>query len=208
MDMKKERAKLVKKLKEEGYIVSGKVEKAMLSVPRELFIEGEDRALAYLDRPLEIGSGQTISAPHMVAMITELLETTKNSTVMEIGSGSGYQAAVLSGLVKHVYTTERIPEVAERAERNLKETGIINVTIKRSDGSRGLEEHAPYDRIMVTCATPEIFVSWKEQLRDGGIIVAPLEKNGVQELVRVRKTPEGFVTEEHGRCVFVPLVRE
>ena len=195
----------------EFYISEEKVRKAMLRVPRHKFVPEYERKEAYIDAPLEIGYGQTISAPHMVAIMCELLELSEGQKVLEIGSGSGYNAAVMRELVGksgHVYTVERIEPLVHFARENLKETGYNNVTVILEDGSMGYSRYAPYDRITVTCAAPRIPEPLLEQLKPGGIMVIPVG-NYSQELIRIKKDSEGNIhKEKKGGVVFVPLIGE
>jgi protein-L-isoaspartate(D-aspartate) O-methyltransferase len=201
------RKRLIKGL--EFYISEEKVRKAMLCVPRHKFVPEYERKEAYTDEPLEIGYGQTISAPHMVAIMCELLELFEGHKVLEIGSGSGYNAAVMGELVGksgHVYTVERIEPLVHFARENLKETGYNNVTVILEDGSKGYSLCAPYDRITVTCAAPRIPEPLLEQLKPGGIMVIPVG-NYSQELIRIKKDSEGKIhKEKKGGVVFVPLI--
>lgn len=161
---------------------------AMAAVKRERFVPVELRGSAYDDSPLPIGYGQTISQPYIVALMTQLLQTEPDQIVLEIGTGSGYQAAVLSLLVKHVYSVEIVEELADRARRVLESEDYRNVTVYHGDGSRGLPEHAPYDRIIVTAAAPRIPQALEKQLKDGGIMVIPVGPPfGVQVLRQVTK---------------------
>ncbi len=196
---------LIKSLRKEGCLKSPGVIRAFMEIPREGFVRPEDRPWAYSDHPLHIGSGQTISAPHMVGIMTSLLEPEKTDRVLEIGAGSGYQAAILSRLVERVYTVELEKELADLARRNLKRAGIGNVRVVHGDGSLGLQEHAPYDKIMVTCATDRLYPAWKEQLREGGILLAPVGSGYHQELTLAVKRKGGFRTKHVLSCVFVPL---
>ena len=214
------RRRLVEKLKREGYIVSERVEKAMLRVPRELFVPEELRHLAYEDTPLPIGHGQTISAPHMVAMMTELAELEPGMKVLEVGTGSGYHAAVIAEVVApsdmprerwgHVYTIERIPELAERARRNLERAGYADrVTVIVGDGSKGYPPAAPYDRIIVTAAAPDIPPPLVEQLKPGGRMVIPIGDRYLQYLYVVEKLGDGRIRSRPVTpCLFVPLIGE
>jgi protein-L-isoaspartate(D-aspartate) O-methyltransferase len=201
------RKRLIKGL--EFYISEEKVCKAMLRVPRHKFVPEYERKEAYIDAPLEIGHGQTISAPHMVAIMCELLELSEGHRVLEIGSGSGYNAAVMGELVGksgHVYTVERIEPLVHFARENLKETGYNNVTVILEDGSMGYSRYAPYDRITVTCAAPRIPEPLMEQLKPGGIMVIPVGSYS-QELIRIKKDSEGNIhKEKKGEVVFVPLI--
>lgn len=210
------RARLVERLVEEGIIRSEKVRRAMLRVPREVFVPQSHRRYAYEDTPLPIGFGQTISAPHMVALMTEALRPEEGHRVLEVGTGSGYQAAVIAEIVApegsekrgHVYTIERIPELAERAVKSLEEAGYgSRVTVIVGDGSLGYPEAAPYDRIIVTAAAPEIPAPLLDQLKPGGILVIPVGGRFFQRLLIVQKSRDGSIhTREGTPCVFVPLV--
>ncbi len=181
---------------------------AMRKVPRHLFIPESSWDDAYEDMALPIGEGQTISQPYMVAIMTELLELTGNEKVLEVGTGSGYQAAILGELAKEVYTIERIENLALEAERRLRELGYKNIYVFIGDGSKGLPEKSPFDRIIVTAASPEIPKCLKEQLGDSGIIVAPVGQRFSQMLVKGKKV-KGVIREEfHTPCIFVPLIGE
>lgn len=187
---------------------SDRVVDAMERVPRELFVPRRISHTAYEDRPLPIGKGQTISAPHMVAIMCDVLEIGEGMKVLDVGTGSGYHAAVIADLVGpegHVYSIERIAEIALFARENLRAAGVKNVTVLEGDGSRGLPKFAPYDRINVAATAPTIPEPLKEQLKVGGKLVIPLG-SCFQELVLVERTQEGFELEHHGGVVFVPLV--
>jgi protein-L-isoaspartate(D-aspartate) O-methyltransferase len=189
---------------------SDRVVDAMERVPRELFVPRRIGHTAYEDRPLPIGKGQTISAPHMVAIMCDVLDIGEGMKVLDVGTGSGYHAAVIADLVGpkgHVYSIERIAEIALFARENLRAAGVKNVTVLEGDGSRGLPEYAPYDRINVAATAPKIPEPLKEQLKVGGKLVIPLG-SCFQELVLVERTQEGFELEHHGGVVFVPLVGE
>ena len=213
-----ERKRLVEFLRSSGYIRSERVERAMLRVPREEFVPEDLKSLAYIDRPLPIGWDQTISAPSIVAYMTELLDARIGDKVLEVGTGSGYQAAVLAEVVApsdeprerwgHVYSIERIPELAEFARRNLERTGYADrVTVVVGDGSRGYEPEAPFDRIIVTAAAPKIPEPLVEQLKPGGRLVIPVGPRFAQELVVVEKDPSGNVRVRRDlEVIFVPLV--
>jgi protein-L-isoaspartate(D-aspartate) O-methyltransferase len=196
---------LAKSLREEGYLRNPRVIRAFMNVPREEFVRPEDRPYAYSDQPLHIGSGQTISAPHMVAIMTELLRPGKADRVLEIGAGSGYQAAILSRLVKMVYTVELEAGLVSLARENLKRARIRNVEVIRGDGSLGLPEKAPFEKIIVTCATDRLYPAWQEQLRERGILLAPVGSGYHQELTLATKKKGRMITREVLSCVFVPL---
>jgi protein-L-isoaspartate(D-aspartate) O-methyltransferase len=187
--------------------ISEPVLAAMSQVPRELFVPEHLGERAYDDMPLPIGLNQTISAPHMVAIMCELLELKPGMNVLEVGGGSGYHAAVMAVLVGpkgHVYSVERMPELVAFARKNLQKAGIENVTMIEADGSLGLPEHAPYDRISVAATAPQIPESLKQQLRVGGKMILPVGRD-FQELLLVTRT-NGFSVEEKMGVVFVPLI--
>lgn len=210
MDYPIQRRKLVDDLVSEGYLNTSSVIEAMMSVPRELFVPDYMKMSAYDDTPLPIGNGQTISAPHMVAIMTEKLGLSEDSLVLEVGSGSGYQAAVIALVARKgfVYTVERIPNLVELARRNLSACGIRNVEIMQGDGSIGYPEKSPYDRIIVTAAAPRIPKALVEQLKDGGVMLIPVGNRFLQNLIEVRKEGNRTVEVNHGGCVFVPLIGE
>ena len=171
----------------------------------ENFVLPKDVRLAYADAPLSIIGSATISAPHMVAMQTELLEPKKEDVVLEIGAGSGYQSAILSGLVSRVYSVEIDVDLGVFAKQNLEDSGANNVDVIIGDGRMGYPKEAPYDKIMVTCASPEIFDSWVDQLKEGGIIVVPVGPASHAELVKGVKRNGALVKETCCSCAFVPL---
>ncbi len=179
---------------------------AMRRVPRHEFLPEAIRGMAYADNALPIGEGQTMSQPYMVAIMTELLGLTGTERVLEIGTGSGYQAAVLAELCSKVYTVERIKTIAEKARATLDRLGYQNVAIKVYDGTYGWKEMAPFDAIMVTAGAPEIPAPLVEQLKDGGRMVIPVGERFGQSLLKVVKTAEGTVTQRSIPCVFVPLI--
>ncbi len=216
--MERLRKKLVKKLEEEGIIRSDKVKRAMLKVPRELFVPEQLCELAYEDTPLPIGFGQTISAPHMVALMLEEAELDEGMKVLEVGTGSGYNAALIAEIVAprgsknpgHVYTIERIPELAERAKKNLERAGYSDrVTVIVGDGSKGYPPAAPYDRIIVTAAAPQVPEPLVHQLKPGGILLIPVGDRYSQTLYKVVKLPDGKIKmKKVTPCIFVPLIGE
>ncbi|MBP1928644.1 protein-L-isoaspartate(D-aspartate) O-methyltransferase [Methanolinea mesophila] len=178
----------------------------MRELPRHLFVPEPYRAAAYQDSPLPIGQGQTISQPYIVARMTELLEISPEDRVLEIGTGSGYQAAILGRLAREVVTIERIPEVADQAKKNLEHLGILNVQVEVTDGTEGYPLGAPYNAILVTASTPEVPRPLMDQLADGGRLVAPVGSRDLQDLVRLIRKGEQFTRESHGGVVFVPLL--
>ena len=179
---------------------------AMRRVPRHEFLPEAIRGMAYADNALPIGEGQTMSQPYMVAIMTELLGLTSTERVLEIGTGSGYQSAVLAELCIKVYTVERIKTIAEKARATLDRLGYQNVAIKVYDGTYGWKEMAPFDAIMVTAGAPEIPAPLVEQLKDGGRMVIPVGERFGQSLLKVVKIAEGTVTSRSIPCVFVPLI--
>lgn len=202
------RQRLVAQLERQG-IRSAAVLRAIGKVPRERFVDEALQAKAYSDAPLPIGEKQTISQPWIVAKMSELLEPGHGSKVLEIGTGSGYQAAVLSYLFERVYSVERLPDLSRRARETLRALDIPNVHLKIFDGSYGWGEFAPYPAILVTASVPEIPQPLLAQLEDGGRMVLPVSRTGTQDeqvLVRVLKQGDRIVEEEHGLCRFVPLL--
>lgn len=202
------RRAMVDYLVRHGWLKSRRVIEAMRQVPRHLFVPEGLRDRAYDDTPLPIGFGQTISAPSIVAIMTELLEPKETHVIFEVGTGSGYQAAVLSKLVKHVYTIEIIPELAESAKKRLAALGYKNVSVKAGDGYRGWPEHAPFDGIIVTCAPTDIPRPLVEQLKDGGKMVIPVGDIGVQQLYLLRKEGGEVVKKAVLPVLFVPMTGE
>lgn len=181
---------------------------AMREVPRHLFVPESYQGAAYNDSPLPIGKGQTISQPYIVAVMTELLGVLPTDKVLEIGSGSGYQAAILGKLALTVVTVERIPEVAVMARANLARVGVTNVRVVTGNGTIGYPEGAPYDGILITAATPSVPPPLIDQMAEGGRLVAPVGSRDLQELIRLTKK-EGQTTREFfGGVVFVPLLGE
>lgn len=202
------REQLVNRLVKDSYIKSDIVKKAFLTIPRENFVPEYLKLQAYVDRPLEIGKGQTISAPHMVAIMCEALDIQKGQKILEIGAGSGYHAAIVSQLVGekgHIYTIERFEDLAKTAEQNLKNTDITNVTVVVGDGSEGLKKYEPYDRIYVTCAAPSIPNPLVDQLKDHGKLLIPVGSMYC-ELQLIEKKGKETQSKNLGGCVFVPLV--
>jgi protein-L-isoaspartate(D-aspartate) O-methyltransferase len=189
-------------------IVDARVLEAMERVPRELFVPDELKARAFDDAALPIGAGQTISQPYMVARIAEELGLDGDERVLDVGTGSGYQAAVLAELADEVHTIERIPELAERARASLAAAGYENVSVYVGDGSRGLPEHAPYDAIAVAAAAPSFPQALYDQLRTGGRLVVPVGGRRGQRLEVVVRSPEGPAVIRSVPCRFVPLVGE
>jgi protein-L-isoaspartate(D-aspartate) O-methyltransferase len=189
-------------------IVDGRVLAAMQRVPRERFVPPDLRNRAYEDAALPIGEGQTISQPYMVAAICAALALRGDEHVLDVGTGSGYQAAVLAELAAEVETIERLPELAERARRNLESAGYGRVRVHVGDGSRGLPQLAPFDAIGVAAAAPDLPQTLYEQLRPRGRLVVPVGDRGVQQLEVIVRSPEGPAVVHSVPCRFVPLVGE
>ena len=178
---------------------------AMRQVPRHRFVPAEYADMAYSDGPLPIGQGQTISQPYIVALMSEMLELQGGETVLEVGTGSGYQAAVLAHLAKTVHTVERHAALSEQAGRILQELGLNNVAVHLGDGSLGLPEYAPFQGIMVTAAAPAVPQPLLDQLADGGRLVVPVGSHGGQMLERWRRLGNTFDQEYTLAVAFVPL---
>lgn len=212
VDFEGERNRLVDSLVRRCYISSKMVEEAMRRVPREEFLPADIKDEAYVDTPLPIGEGQTISAPHMVAIMAEKLDLFSGAKVLEIGAGSGYHAAVCAEIVSpdgHVFTIERISSLATFAEDNLRRTGYSGlVTVIFGDGTRGLPEQAPFDRVFVAAGAPDIPEPLTSQLKDGGELLIPVGGRYYQDLIRVHKKGKRLEKEDLGGCVFVPLIGE
>ena len=178
----------------------------MRMVPRHEFLPEAMWGMAYADNALPIGENQTMSQPYMVGLMTELLRLTGSERVLEIGTGSGYQAAVLAQVCEKVYTVERVKVLAEKARSVLDRLGYRNVAIKVYDGTYGWKEMAPFDAILVTAGSPEVPAPLLEQLKTGGRMIVPVGDRSGQRLLKVTKTAEGAVTEASIPCVFVPLI--
>jgi protein-L-isoaspartate(D-aspartate) O-methyltransferase len=185
--------------------VSLRVLGAMRAVPRHWFVDAPLER-AYLDRPLPIGWDQTISQPSVVAIMTQALEIGSHHRILEIGTGSGYQAAVLSKLAAHIDTIEIVTPLADAARTRLARLGYANVQVRKGDGYHGWPERAPYDRILLTAAPPEVPGALFEQLAEGGVLVAPVGEGAMQRLVRWRKREGRLEKEALGRILFVPMV--
>lgn len=203
-DLGRARTALLEELAVE--ITDRRVMEAMAQVPRERFVPEELRPYAYDNRPLPIGYGQTISQPLIVAMMTQALQLTGGEKVLEVGTGSGYQAAILSRLAEYVVTVERVAPLAERAAAVLRELGYTNVEVHVAGETLGWPEGAPYDAIIVTAAAPEVPRELLDQLALGGRLVIPVGSRDLQELVRITKTQRGAQRHNLGPCRFVPLV--
>ncbi len=206
MDLEKAKAELIKHLSWE--IADKRVVEAMKRVPREAFVPQEYYYAAYEDRPLSIGFGQTISQPFIVALMIQALELKGDEKVLELGTGSGYEAAVLAELAKQVVTVEIIPELAESAKRVLEKLGYSNVEVHIAGKTLGWLEDAPYNAIIVSAGAPSIPQILLGQLSWGGRLVIPVGSHWQQELMKIRKDKEGNKVENLGACYFVPLIGE
>ena len=204
MDLEKAKARLLGRLARE--ITDERVLAAISRLPRERFVPPQIRHLAYEDRPLPIGLDQTISQPLIVALMTQELELTGREKVLEIGTGSGYQTAILAALARHVVSTERLPGLAAAAREVLDDLGFDNVELHPASDTLGWEEGAPYDAIIATAAAPCVPEELVSQLAPGGRMVIPVGPRHVQELCRVTRTRSGSVTRNLGACRFVSLI--
>ena len=208
-DYAKQRELMVKNLIKARGVKDLRVLAALLKVERHLFIPPENRNFSYQDYPVPIGEGQTISQPYIVAFMTEELELKGQERVLEIGTGSGYQAAILGELAAEVYTVELIPSLGNRAAQLLNELGYNNIKVRVGDGYQGWPEKAPFDTIIVTCAPENIPPKLVEQLREGGIMVIPVGPvNGVQKLIKGVKRAGKMVISDELPVRFVPMVRD
>lgn len=205
MTSQRTRDRLVQRLRSEG-VKDSRVLEAIGSTPRHLFVDEALASRAYEDTALPIGYGQTISQPYVVARMTEQLLTAEPQTVLEVGTGSGYQAAILAKLVTKVYSTERIETLATLARQRFRKLGYRNIRVQHSDGSWGWPQFGPFDAIIVTAGGAEIPQALLEQLKVGGRLLMPLGGRSQQTLVAVRRTPTGFERIDLEPVVFVPLV--
>jgi protein-L-isoaspartate(D-aspartate) O-methyltransferase len=206
MDDRELRVQMVERQIARRGVRDPRVLQALRDVPRELFVPHDQRARAYEDRALPIASGQTISQPYIVAAMTEMLKVEAHHCVLEIGTGSGYQTAILSKLAARVVSIERHPDLAEAARGVFAQLGFTNADILVGDGSEGLPAAAPFDRILVTAGAPVVPEALKEQLAPGGRLVVPVGPSDHQYLTVVDRTSTGFDQHERDACVFVPLI--
>ncbi len=204
MDFEAARARLVEHLSLE--IGDARVLAAMSRVPRERFVPPQSRHLAYEDMPLPIGLDQTISQPFIIALMTEALEFTGEEKVLEVGTGSGYQAAILAELARLVITTERLPALAETAGNVLSELGYTNIEVRLAEEALGWRREAPYDAIMVTAGAPRVPADLLAQLKVGGRLVVPVGSCYVQELYKITRRRGKNTVQNLGGCRFVPLI--
>ncbi|MBA7522387.1 Protein-L-isoaspartate O-methyltransferase [subsurface metagenome] len=206
MDFEAARAGLIEHLSSE--IRDERVLAAMARIPRERFVPPEEQDLAYEDIPLPIGLDQTISQPFIIALMTEALELTGSEKVLEVGTGSGYQAAILAELARLVITVERLPTLTEGAKRVLDSLGYTNVVVHLAEKTLGWQAEAPYDAIMVTAGAPRVPVDLLAQLAIGGRLVIPIGSRYVQELYKVTKRRKKNIVQNLGGCRFVSLIGE
>jgi len=204
MDFAAARAELIAHLSTE--IKDKRVLEAMARIPRELFVPAESQHLAYEDIPLPIGYGQTISQPYIIALMTQSLELSKNDKVLEIGTGSGYQTAILAELANHVVTVERLPDLIRRAEQLMGKLGYRNVEFHVAEETLGWKKGAPYEAILVTAGAPDIPEELVAQLAIGGRLVIPVGSRFLQELVKVTRHKTKQTVENLGGCRFVSLI--
>jgi protein-L-isoaspartate(D-aspartate) O-methyltransferase len=197
--------RLIKKLREKG-IVDEKVLEAFRKVPRHLFVDSMFFSQAYDDNALPLGNKQTISQPYVVALMTQLLSLSQDDKILEIGTGSGFQTAILAQFSRRVYTIERNRDLGDAARKRLRDMGYENIVFKVGDGSGGWPQHAPFDRIIVTAGAPIAPPSLAGQLAERGIMVVPAGDRSIQDLEVYEKTPEGLKKTSAGGVVFVPLI--
>jgi len=203
------RMKMVREQIEARGVRSPEVLRAMRATPRHRFVPENQIQRSYADQPLPIGFGQTISQPYVVALMTELLDVSRSHKVLEIGTGSGYQTAVLAALADRVYSVEIVPKLAQTAISTLQNLGYRNVSVINADGYQGWPDEAPFDRILLTAAPPEIPDALIAQLKPGGILVAPVGAAPRQQLVAIRRLEDGTLRREIVTMVsFVPMVRQ
>jgi protein-L-isoaspartate(D-aspartate) O-methyltransferase len=203
---RRDRHQMVEEQLVRRHIRDERVLEAMRNIPRHHFVPEDQQHLAYIDAPLPIGSGQTISQPYIVALMTEMLKLDAGDLVLEVGTGSGYQAAILSQIAHQVYSVERIPDLAERARANFRDLGLENVVVVTGDGTQGLKQFAPYDGIIVTAAAPELPKPLEAQLAQGGRLVLPVGSRVGQILEIWHRTGEELVCEKMAPVAFVPLI--
>ena len=206
-DIEAQRQQLMASLRKAG-LQDESILTVVASTPREFFVDEAQRSMAYADRALPIGMGQTISQPLMVALMTRALQLRGQERVLEIGTGSGYQTAILARLAAHVYSIERHQQLAYQAAQRLLQLELCNVSLYVSDGSLGWPDAAPYERILVTAAAPEIPIQLLDQLVTWGMLVIPVGSQERQDLLVVHRAPWGPEIRSLGSCVFVPLVGE
>jgi protein-L-isoaspartate(D-aspartate) O-methyltransferase len=203
------RDKMIRLLREHYKISDERVLDAMRDVPRHFFVPSALKTQAYKDNALPIAANQTISQPFIVARMTELLELTPESRILEIGAGSGYQTAILSRVAGKVFAIERIQQLAKEAQERLQALQIHNVILRCADGTNGWDVYAPYDGILVAAGSPDIPEPLLQQLKIGGRLVIPIgQDQKTQHLIRITRAANNFQTEDFGACAFVPLIGE
>jgi len=203
------RERMIQRLREHYRIQDEGVLEVMRRVPRHFFVPEALKVQAYADNALPIAGKQTISQPFIVARMTELLELTPQSGILEIGAGSGYQTVILALLARNVYAVERVPQLASEAQARLRQLKIPNVSLRCADGTLGWDVYAPFDGILVAAGSPEIPEPLLRQLKIGGRLVLPVgQDRQTQRLIRVTRTAKDFQTEDFGACAFVPLIGE
>jgi len=208
-EMTIQRLRMVEKLRDHYKIADERALEAMATLPRHLFVSEALKSQAYKDHALPISAGQTISQPFIVARMTELLELAGQEKVLEIGSGSGYQTAILALLARKVFAIERLPNLVDEANRRLQMLGIRNFTLKSGDGTEGWATYMPFDAILVAAGGPVVPEPLVQQLKIGGKLVIPIgDDQRKQNLVRVTRTETSFRSENFGPCAFVPLIGE
>lgn len=205
-EYKEERLDMIENQIKRRGISNERVINAMKKVERHLFVPEEMKDIAYTDGPLPIGEGQTISQPFIVAYMTDMAQLKSNDRVLEVGTGSGYQAAILAEIVKEVYSVEIVKTLAQEAKDRLSELGYSNVHVKWGDGYQGWKEHAPYDAIIITAAPPSVPEELIDQLKIDGTLVVPVG-NIFQELLRIKRQEKGYTTEKLIPVRFVPMVK-
>ena len=201
-----ERDRMVKEQLEKKGIRNPKVLDAFRAVPRHLFVNPADEGAAYEDRPLALSGGQTISQPYMVALMSEALDVSPGHRTLEVGTGSGYQAAILAELGAKVHTVERLPELSEQARQRLERAGYMDIRYKVGDGTLGWPEEPPFDRIVVTAGAPDVPIGLLTRLGEGGVLVVPVGSDQVQDLMRYRRGEGRVSMERLCRCSFVKLI--
>ncbi len=203
------RAKMVEHLREHYKIKDERVLEVMNTLPRHLFVPDAIKFQAYKDNALPIAGNQTISQPYIVAKMTELLELTPKSRILEIGAGSGYQSVILAQLAERVYAIERVEKLEQKAREMFQTLGINNVTLRSGDGTNGWKLYAPYDAILVAAGSPSLPTPLVDQLKVGGKLVIPIGNDSKSQILyRITRTPTGFDSEDFGKCSFVPLIGE
>ena len=204
-----QRKRMVEGLREHYKIADERVLEVINAIPREFFVPEAMKFRAYKDCALPIAGNQTISQPYIVAKMTELLELSPTSRVLEIGSGSGYQTIILASLADKIYSIERVQKLATQAQETLDAFDVNNVTLQCKDGTRGWEIYSPFDAILVAAGSPDLPEPLLDQLKAGGRLVIPIGEDAKsQNLIRATRTSTGFKTEDFGKCSFVPLIGE